>query len=244
MAETVITPIEDIPGAVDFFNEDISFALETCQKEGYTAQFLPSMIEARLELPRRYPIEGETRPEYQFKPSRIWNYYYSSASLMATWGRQRIIAHVPHYFSSPNNIKRAFEQGNVDGALAMPVEEFERLLSLEDEKNVFVRNSKDSNNSGSLLLGNEKEVEKSLGYPLTIPCFGSEERALRYFQKHREVIGSSMHLWTPYNDSISKFPVGRLIILANYVSLGITCSRDMDYNNRLVDGRFIGKKVA
>ena len=103
-------------------------ALRQCQDAGYDALFMPQLVDARIVAPA---------------DSDIWNTWYTTQSLRAT-GRSKgnkpvvVYAHVPHYFSDPDNIKEAVNKGLVNYAGEMPPEEFQKLLALEDNENVLL----------------------------------------------------------------------------------------------------------
>lgn len=196
-------------------------ALRNCQEEGYQALFMPVLIDTKIEA---------------LKDSRVWQVWYSTPSIKAT-GKTRqgnavvVYAHIPNYFSDPNNIKKAVEQGLVNHAGIMPQDEFQKLLDLEDNKNVFVVDYNLLNHS----LSDAIVVDEALKHPQTIPFLGGEERAEKYLQRHKEVYGNNIGLW--HSDDLSEQPLGRLLFVGfNYYD-GL--SGDVILDNL---GRFLGVK--
>lgn len=219
MANKVIYVPRFIEGR-EFYDNDLAEALTSVAKEGYEAQFMPSVIDARIQAP---------------KDARIWQAWYDSVSARIT-GRTKqqnpvvVYAHIPNYLSNPENIKTAKEQGLVNGAANVPQEEFQRLLDLEDRKNVFVVDYNTLKNSKNGVIS----LKNALKHPQTIPFIGGEERAIKYLERHREVYGENIGNW--HSDDLYENSLGgRLLYVGDNDYGSLNGSR---YLNRL--GRFVG----
>ena len=181
-------------------------ALKNCQNENFEAVFLPSIIDAKIEASN---------------DSKIWHNgtNYSAPSIKVTGktkqgSRVVIYAHVPNYFSDPNNIKKAKEQPLYDDNLGrgvgiVPRDEFQRLLSLKDDENVFVVDY-DSLHTTSETVS----LEDALKHPQTIPFLGGEERAIKYLERHREIY-EDRPLRIAYKGDLSYEPMGHLLFVGH-----------------------------
>jgi hypothetical protein len=129
MSENVILiSRKEVVEGREFYADRADKALRNCLEEGFEAVFMPSIVDARIEAP---------------KDARVWQTWFSAPSIRATGMSKRgnavvVYAHVPNYFSNPDNITKVIGQGLVKYAGIMPQEEFQRLLDLEDNENVFV----------------------------------------------------------------------------------------------------------
>ncbi len=160
--------------------------LKKCLSEGYEAQFMPAVADARIAA------QGDIMGGPEF--TDIWMCNYCTLSVKATGKTKQgnpvvVYAHVPNYLSDPDNIEKVIDQGTINGAGRMPQEEFQRLLDLEDNENVFVVDYNALRNSCS--WGFEIPLNEAIKHPQTIPFLGGEERAEKYLKKHEEVIGNS-----------------------------------------------------
>ncbi|MBU0467248.1 MAG: hypothetical protein KJ718_03760 [Nanoarchaeota archaeon] len=154
-------------------------SLAECQSKGYTALFMPEYLDAQIVSPR---------------DSTIFDTGAATLSMIIL-GKTRqknpvaIYAHIPHHFSVPENIKRVIEAKRVvgQGFGIIPMEEFERLLKMEDNERVFVVDygSFNEENINSIV-----PVKRALEHPQTIPFLGGEDRARKYLKKHKEVYGT------------------------------------------------------
>lgn len=215
-----------VVGVKEFYSDTIDDALTALLKEDYEPLLIPSIVDMRIEAS---------------KDATVWKNWYCSPSIRAT-GKTRqgkavvVYAHVPNYFSNPDNIKKIKEakwkslmkgEGETfKGAVIIPDKEFQRLLDLEDNKNIFVvdYNKLKSSESGVIKL------KDTLKHPQTIPCLGGRERAEEYLERHEEVYGKKIGAWH-YDDSHDE-PFGRLLFVGgDFFSLG-------DYFRE--DGRFVG----
>lgn len=147
-----------VAGVKEFYYDTIDDALTALLEEDYTPLFMPSIADVRIEV-----SEDEI----------VWKNWYCSPGVRAT-GRTKqgnavvVYAHVPNYFSNPDNIKEAKRKGLINGAGIMPDKEFQRLLDLEDDKDIFVvdYNKLKSSESGVI------QLKDALKHPQTIPFLG------------------------------------------------------------------------
>ncbi len=183
----------------EFPNHTLTETLANCQADGRHALFMPEIVDARIALP---------------KDSRIWQNSYSATSVRVA-GRSRqgnavvVYAHVPNYFSNPENIKASINQGLRNGASKIPNEEFQRLLDLEDGKSVFVVDYEVLRNASDGVIS----TSKALKHPQTIPFLGGQERAEAYLDKHEKVFGRQIGVW--HSDDLADKPLGRLLFVGN-----------------------------
>lgn len=217
--DKILIPRKEMLEAEEFYDNFLYQALRKCQEKGLEAVFMPSIIDARIESPNN---------------ARIWGTWYSTPSIMATGRTQQgnpvvVYAHIPNYFSNPDNIEEAIRKGLVGGAGIMPEKEFQRLLDLEDNENVFVVDYETLKESGSDVIS----LEEALDHPQTIPFLGRQERAERYLERHGEVYGGGIGIW--HTDDLADRPLGRLLFL------GGSCGDCLDGDCNLDDdGRFVG----
>jgi len=215
--ETILVP-RKVEGR-EFYNSSISEALRNCQAQGYEAQFMPSVIDTRILAD---------------KQARIWQVWWGTPSVRAT-GRTRqgnavvVYAHIPNYFSNPENIETAIRKGLRNGAGVMPQSEFQRLLDLEDNENVFVVDYKELRDSTS----NAIYLKDALKHPQTIPFVGGEKRAENYLERHKEVYGNKIGIW--HSDDLADEPRGRVLFVGVSYNNGL-------YGNDSLDSiaRFVG----
>jgi hypothetical protein len=202
----------------------VADALDDCRKAGYEPLFMPELADTRIAAS---------------KGDAIFQVWYIAPRIRAT-GRGKstnvshkggtefvVYVHLPNYFSKPKNIRKAIGEGLVNGAGAMPPEEFQKYLDSEDGKNVFVIGRKELKDSESGVI----PVSKALKHPQTIPFLGGEERAEAYLKKHKRVYGDEIGVW--YSDDLAEKPLGRLLILGDSYYDGLCGSV-------LGAGRFLG----
>ena len=217
----LITP-SLIPGegwiveAEEFYAERISKALAALLREGYKPLFMPSIIDMRIEA------SGD---------ERIWKYWYTTSSVMIT-GRTKqgsavvVYAHVPNCLSNLDNMTK--KEGGEKDVWTVPQDEFQRLLGLEDDKNVFVVDYETLKNSKSGVI----ELKYALEHPQTIPSLGGIERAEKYLERHKEVYREKMGVW--HSDDLDNKPIGRFLFL------GFSYSNCLYSNGFFSDARFVG----
>ena len=180
------------------YNPDFAVALETAQK-ARRVLFMPEIADAKIN------------------DDSLWREWYSSVSLRAT-GRTKqgtpvvVYAHVPNFYSNPENIRQAKAQGLINGAGVLPEDEFQRLLSLEGQ-GVFVVDYKALKNSQSDVI----PVERALEHPQVIPFLGGLERAERYLAKHKEIVGNTIGVC--HNDDLQEQPVARPLLFGGCYDL-------------------------
>jgi len=188
-----------------FYSERADTALQDCQRV-HEVLFMPQLADARI-------LD-------QNKQSLVWDGWYTTISTRAT-GRTKqgspvvVYAHVPNYFSNPENIRVAIEQGLANYAGRMPQEEFQRLLDLQDDKHVFVIDHNKLRSSTSGVIA----TKDALKHPQTVPFIGGEERAEQYIKAHEKVFGNRIGIW--HCDDLSDIPLGHLLFLGgtDYVGL-------------------------
>jgi len=176
----------------EFRNDDLATALENCQSEGYKAMFMPELADAR--------IEGKA----------AWDKWYSTPSVRATGKTNQgnavvVYAHIPNYFSNPENIKNALSS-LVNGAGRMPQEEFQKLVDAEDGKKVFVVDYDKLKNSKSERI----PLSEAMEHPQTIPFLGGQDRTEKYLAKFKEAYNTNqIGIW--HSDDLKESPMGRLL---------------------------------
>jgi len=204
--------------AEEFYASSVDDALKSLFKGNYEALFMPSIVDMRVEAS---------------KNATIWKNCYCTPSIMVTGSTKQgntvvVYAHVPNYFSNPDSIREAKKKESVNGARIMPNQEFQRLLDLEDDKNVFVIDYKTIRKSKSGVI----RLESALRHPQTIPFLGGRERAEKYLDRCEAVYGKKIGIW--YSDDIHDKPIWRLLFIGNdyYAGLYGGCLTD--------DGCFVG----
>jgi hypothetical protein len=206
------------PIAKEFYDSNLATALENCLKAGYNPKFMPELADAR--------INGKAE----------WGRFYSAPSIRATGKTEQgskvvVYAHIPNYFSNPENIRKAVEMGLINGAGIMPSDEFQKLLDVEDGKKVFVVDYDKLKNSKSGII----PLSDAMEHPQTIPFLGGQERAEKYLAKHKEAYNTNqIGIW--HNDDLKENPVGRLLFLGNNDGNGLYGNLNV-LNNV---GRFLG----
>lgn len=213
--------------AADFIAAD---AIEACIDAGYSPAFMPFIVDEIIKAKKDW---------FRF------NRKYTSASLIIT-GKTKptdrnnrgtpviVISHVSHYLSDLKNMQLAKSQGLVNGAARIPYAEFQKLLELRDDKNIFVIDYSKLEYNVYDAKGLVRFVIKAptswvdsyppydlkyeglaLEHPLVIPFLGGEERAIEYFDKLYARIGNRT-ISIDYNrKDLSDQPVGRLLEIAS-----------------------------
>lgn len=198
-----------------FYDRDLDIALKKCQEEGYRALFMPEVVDQRLN------------------DKAEWNTIYSTLSIKAV-GRTRqgsavvVYAHIPNYYSNPNNIKKVRALRRFDEGL-IPQEELQKLVDAEDNKKVFVFDFNKLKNKPLVFV----TLDSILENPQTKAVFGSQERAEKYLAKHKQVLGDYVTVCD--NNYLRDQPFGALLNLGNeYLIYG----SEIYYSH----GRFLGEK--
>ncbi len=198
-------------------------ALRGLQTKGLEAVFMPAIADVRILAP---------------KNARVWQNWYTAPSIRAT-GRTKqdnavvIYAHVPNYFSNPDNIETAINQGLINGAGIIPQDEFQRLLDLEDNENVFIVDYDALKSSPSGVIS----LKDAIKHPQTVAFLGGQERAEKYLERHREVYGNEIGVW--HSDDLTEQPLGRFLFLGNLYDDSL-----LGYNYLDDDSRFLGVRSA
>lgn len=195
-------------------------ALQDCYKAKAEPVYMPQLVDARITAP---------------KESSLWAQWYTTPSVRVTGKTKQgspvvVYTHVPNYFSKPNNIAKAVNEGLRNGAGKMPQREFYKLLDQEDKENVFVVDYNKLRSASSGVI----DVAQALGHPQTIPFLGGQARAEQYLQKHQHVYNTSkIGVW--HCDDLTDEPRGRVLFLGDNHDDNLNAD---DYLN--VSGRFLG----
>ncbi len=218
MTEFTIQTKVDVPAKL-FYAGSVDEALGNCQKAGYQALYMPAAIDARIDA-------GKDSPLFQN--------WLTTPSIRATGKTKQgnavvVYAHIKNYFSNPKNIAKAKKLGLLNSAGIMPDKEFQMLLDLEDNVNVFVADYKALKSSSSGAI----DVKNALKHLQTIPFIGGKERAEKYLEKHIEVYGNKIGIW--HSDDLKDKPVGRLLVVGCSGYGGLYGSNGLDGG-----GRFVG----
>jgi hypothetical protein len=185
----------------EFYADNIPDAMQNCINADRRMLFAPDIAELRIAAGPKHMIITK---------------WWTTASLIATgWSRQNkavvVFAHVPHYFSDPQNVRNVLKN-LVEGAGELQKSEFLRLLDLEDSKKVFVVDYSALVKADSSAFA----VSEALAHPQTIPFIGGEELAQKYLDKHKQVYGNNIGIYYWKNDSRKNQYLGRLLVFGNY----------------------------
>ncbi len=230
-----MTQVKDKPDTKIFGNpiQDIRMedVLVACQNAGYTAVFMPELIEHRISA---------------YSYSSLWDSWIITPSVRVTGITKSgtpvvVYAHVENYFSNPANIKASRERGLRNGAGEVPQEEFQRLVDLEDGQTVFVVDYETLRKSSSHVIS----VYEALGHPQTIPFLGGKDRAVRYLEKHRQIYGERIGIW--HIDDLVRLPPrvawGRVLSVTDHY-LPNTPGGLSGCHNLDAGGYFLGKALT
>src|SRR3989338_489319 len=168
----------------------------------------------------------------------LWQNGFTQPSIIVT-GRNRagkavvVYSHGSNYFSDLENLKKVYQNGLSNGAGLMLQEEFLKLLGLNDEKTIFVRDHQELMNSAR----GDIKVSKALAHPMIIPFLGGKDRAEQYLDVFGKKIGSKMYLGI--TNDLSEVPRGRWLVLGGYIyyNLGGDLGGSYSFSN---DGRVLG----
>jgi hypothetical protein len=202
----------------EFYANNIPDAMQNCINAGQRMLFAPEIAELRIAAGPKHMIITK---------------WWTTASLIATgWSRQNkavvVFAHVPHYFSDPQNVRNVLKN-LVEGAGELSKSEFLRLLDLEDSKKVFVVDYSTLIKAGSSTFA----VSKALAHPQTIPFIGGEELAQKYLEKHKQVYGDNISIYYWKNDSRKNQYLGRLLFFGSSCYGNLSGSFNLDNLGRL-----------
>ena len=225
--ETVRIPLT-FNGRV-FQDAQLHTALYKCQIAGYDALFMPQIIDTRLSSD---------------KGSFIWQKEIWTPSICAT-GRTKsgravvVFAHVPNYFSNPENIEDAISQGLLDDAAPYPEKEFSKLLDMEDRENVYVVEHYVLRNSVSGLVN----ISRAINHPMMIPFIGGQERAEKYLDKHKSLVEkNTVGIW--HKDDLHNCPYARLLRIENHLLGDFDSDINMGFWGRFVGIPIIGARKS
>lgn len=210
--------------------DSVADALEDCETEGYKASFMPQIIDERISAD---------------KTAVVWKNWYSSVSVRVTGRTQQgskvvVFGHVPNYFSKSGNIKKAVEQGLVNGAGRMPQKEFQKLVDKDGlvdrtgHQAVFVVDYDVFTKSPSAVI----PVGSALEHPMVVPFLGGEKRAVDYLKRHVEVYGSNIGVGH-CDDFSEDSALGRFLVVGYGDYLDLSGVSSLSYF-----GSFRGWRVA
>ena len=212
-----------IPRFVDgkiFYNHSISSALA----DVYKAEHEPIFMNELLGIRAINNTDSLIRHQ---------GYCTPSVSVSGTTKQNTkvvVYAHVPNYFSDPKNIVKAIKEGLRNGAGKYPQKEFEKLLDMEDNQNVFVVDYDKLKNTSS----EDIETRKALYYPQIIAFIGGREKAEIYLTQHEKVAGKKIGVC--HNFKSEKIPSCSILYVHDISIYGIL--RSDQYLN--IDGSFVG----
>lgn len=225
--DTIPVSTKKIVAGQEFYNVNFAQAVRDVKAptkdapQGYDALFMPKIIDTRID---------------SLKGARIWQTWFSAPSIRAT-GRTKqgnpvvIYAHVPNYFSNPDNIDKAVQMGLINGAAQMPQGEFQALLDLQDNKSVFAIDYNALKNSSSGVIS----LKKALQHPQTIPFVGGKDRAEQYLDKLAQVYGENSGVW--HVDDLHEQVLARPLVVGGG-------SGGLDGGNFYNFGRFVGVRAG
>jgi len=174
--------------------------LESAKDPEYEAQFMPEIIDTRIESPADSPI---------------WQTWITAPSIRATGKTKQgnavvVYAHIPNHFSKADNITKAINQGLVNGAGRLPQNEFQRILDLEDNERVFVIDYETLKRSTSDVIS----LSKALKHPQMIPFISGKEKAEKHLDEHKKIYGERIGVW--HSDDLSDEPLARVLHVGFY----------------------------
>jgi len=191
-----------VPERNIFGGETCDVGIRGCRREGYDALFMPEIIDKRINT-----LE---------KDDGIWQNQWLSLSIGVTGKTEgdeevAIYAHIPNYFSDPENIITAIQQGLVQGGGIYPQDEFQRLfefqrlLDSEGSRRVFVVKADalrkwPNFNSYGINEPTKEHMEKfggridgidmvAINHPHIVAFLGGRERADKYLQRVNGTVG-------------------------------------------------------
>ena len=215
-----------------FYADRTDDALKNCRQLGHRPLFMPEVIDERIRAPNN---------------SFLWTNWLSATSIRATGTTTSgtpvvLYVHTGNSFIEPATITARMNKLTINGAGAISIEEFRRLLKLgengETDKAgnrlvhiVDYNTLKPSTNELMPLSGALEHLE-------TIPFIGSEERAKRYFARFKEVYCKDEIRIERYDDLNGDQPLGRFLFVGfDYHGIGLGCFGCVGLNRA---GRFVG----
>lgn len=221
----------------DLFNIYNSNALKDCIDAGYRALFLPELVDKRINSP--------------FSANAWQQKWYWTLSLRATGktaggAKVVVIAHVPHYFSDPKNLREAerqylvhkYPRGIPDGVMIkhgylggmIPDEEFSRLVKLAEsgQNGIFVHDAGIWEKSPC----GEIPLDEAIGNIKVVSFLGGEKSATQYLPKLQEFLIKEKE-----KEGLQRFLINEKVI--NVADRGY--SRDRPFGSLLfLGGSFVG----
>lgn len=181
--------------------DGVEKALRACYNAQCEPLYMPQLVDARITASKESPV---------------WQWYTTPSVIVTGKTKQGnavvVYAHVPNYFSKPNNVAKAVSRGLVNRAGRMPPKEFYKLLDQEDKENVFVVDHDALRNAPLGVI----EVAQALEHPQVIPFLGGQARAEQYLQKHQQVYNTNKIVVQHSNDFFVDEPLGRVLFLGYY----------------------------
>jgi len=192
-----------------FEQDTVWEALRKTTSAGYQALFNPELVDRRIEDASNF---------------NLWRRWHDTLSGIYT-GKTRqgtgvvAIAHVPHYLTNPENTEAVIMQGGmIKGAAVTPevAQEFQRLLALGDDQNLFVVDYKDWEKAGSGVT----TLRNALKHAVTVPFLGGRERAERYLEAHSRAFNTNnIGIWKI--NELGEQPAGRFLGFGDSFDIGL-----------------------
>lgn len=219
MSDDIIQVPRFVDGKV-FYANTASKALADVKGANYEALFMNELLGIRA---------------ISNKDGLIWSQWYCSPSVRVTGTTKQgnkvvAYAHVPNYFSNPNNIATAVKKGLKNGAGIYPEKHFQHLLDLEDGENVFVIDYKTLRTSSSGVI----PVAEAMKHPQVVPFIGGIEEAENYLKRHEKVVGKNIGVY--HSDDLSDVPYGRVLFVYFRSGSGLI----VGFDDLHCGGRFVG----
>ena len=209
-----------------FYNNSVSEALADVSKSKHKPLYMDELLAIR---------------SINDKDSWVWNDWYCAPSVRVTGKTKQgknvvVYGHVPNYFSNPKNISASVSMGLKNGAGMFgsnpknAQKEFQKLLDLEDNENVFIVDYDSLKSSVSGVI----KVSEALKHPQIIPFIGGKEKAEKYLAQHEKVLGNSISVG--YRDDLADEPFGCVLFADGRYGGGYI----LGYNDLDCSGRFLG----
>lgn len=201
MTDQEISGIELLSQDVkEFYDADADKALESLQRDGYQGLYMPELAEKRIETPFT---------------SKVWGNFITTLSIRLTGKTIKrspvvLYVHTKNCTSDQEYLRKSL-RNFIKGAGTLPEDEFIRLLKLADrgDKNIILVPYYKLRNSFSGMMS----IDDALDHPQTIPFFGSEDRAKKYLQRHKEVLGDEIGIF--HCADLSDKPIWRWLYLGH-----------------------------
>ncbi len=197
-------------------------ALRLLLNEGFEPVYMPEIVDGRNE----YSLE-ESPTNWQL---------LHAPSIKAT-GRTKggtplvVYAHIPNYFSNPDNIAEAAKQGFINGAGIMPDKEFWELVDMAEEQEgkpnqkAFWVDYKALRNSVSGVI----KVKDAIKHPQTIAFLGGRSRAEEYLLFHKKDPGATATIDNRHIDDLTEGKsIGRVLCWGGSCYLGLKSNSRFD----------------